>query len=147
MLNYAFINLDDTGENYENEFPIKIGLDKNDKSFDIKKLLFLDNNENTEIEFRIVADFNEKVMQKFLAWSRFVVFDGDIEKLYEIVLENMENYKKNPDADKKGNILEGDMGNYVTPIDFDNESKAWIKIKSLIVEALDKYPTTLEEDQ
>lgn len=41
--------------------------------------------ENTVTEYRIVGNLREKVMHNFLSWMRFVVYDGDLDDLYETV--------------------------------------------------------------
>jgi hypothetical protein len=93
-LNYAFINLDDNGDNDENEFPITIGLNKNEETYEIKKEVFLDGVEKTEAEYRILGSMKEKVNIQFLAWIRFIVYDGDLDDLYNTVSENMEKAKQ-----------------------------------------------------
>ena len=100
FMNYGFINLDDDGENEDNEYPMKLGLDKNDKGYDIKQYLFLGGIEDTEAEYRLVGNFKEKVLYQFLAWTRFVVYDGDLDLLYDIVEENMA--KTNKTQENKG---------------------------------------------
>lgn len=85
FLNYAFINLDDNGDNAENEYPLSVGLDEKDESFEIKKEVFLDGMENTVTEYRLMGNMKEKVMNNFLSWIRFIVFDGDLDDLYEKV--------------------------------------------------------------
>ena len=50
------------------------------------------------------------------------------------------------EAIKNGEKKFGSIGDYVQPINVDNEAKAWFKIKNLMEESLDKYPTTLSQD-
>ena len=85
FLNYAFINLDKHGENAENEFPLYVDLDPEDPTYDVKKEVFLDGVENTNTEFRVNGHMKEKVMENFLSWIRFVVYDGDLDDLYVTV--------------------------------------------------------------
>ena len=85
FLNYAFINLDDNGDNAENEYPVTVGLDEKDETYEIKKEVFLDGMEKTATEYRLVGNMREKVMNNFLSWVRFIVFDGDLDDLYERV--------------------------------------------------------------
>lgn len=94
FLNYAFINLNKDGENPENEFPLFIGLDEEDPSFDVKKEVFLDGMESTITEFRVNGHMKEKVMENFLSWIRFVVFDGDLDELYVRVTDAFEEAKR-----------------------------------------------------
>jgi len=93
-LNYAFINLDKNGENAENEFPLYIDLDSEDPMYDVKKEVFLDGVEKTETEFRVNGHMKEKVMENFLSWIRFVVFDGDLDELYVTVTEAFDEAKR-----------------------------------------------------
>ena len=55
FLNYAFINLNEEGENEDNEFPLNVGLDTNDELHDIKKEVFLDGLD-TVTEYRVVGN-------------------------------------------------------------------------------------------
>jgi hypothetical protein len=107
----------------------------------VKKEVFLDGMENTVTEYRLVGNLREKVMNNFLSWIRFIVFDGDLDELYERVTQAMEEAKQ--EAVKNGEKKFGSIGDYVRPISVDNEAKTWFKVKNLMQESLDKYPTTL----
>lgn len=56
----------------------------------------------------------------------------------------MEKAKK--EAENEGKKQDGGIADYIKPMDIRNEAMAWSKIKSIVVEALGKYPTTLDED-
>lgn len=144
-MNYAFINLNKDGENPENEFPLYVELDAEDPHHDIKKEVFLDGMESTLTEFRVNGHMKEKVMENFLSWIRFVVFDGDLDELYVQVTDAFEEAKKAAQAEGKKKF--GSIGDYVKPIDLHTEVRAWRKIHQIATEALSKYPTTLEEDK
>ena len=58
------------------------------------KEVFLDGVEKTEAEYRILGSMKEKVNIQFLAWIRFIVYDGDLDDLYNTVSENMEKAKQ-----------------------------------------------------
>jgi len=98
--------------------------------------------ESTISEYRLVGNLREKVMTNFLSWIRFVVYDGDLDVLYETVTEAVKKAKE--EAVKNGEKKYGSIGDYIQPIDISNERKAWIKVKLLVDEALNKYPTTLK---
>jgi len=145
FLNYAFINLSKEGENAENEFPLNVGLDAEDPHFDVKKEVFLDGMESTVTEFRVNGHMKEKVMENFLSWIRFVVFDGDLDELYVRVTDAYDEAKRVAQAEGKKKW--GSIGDYVKPIDLHTEVRMWRKIHQIATEALAKYPTTLEEDK
>ena len=145
FLNYAFINLNKDGENPENEFPLYVGLDPEDENFDVKKEVFLDGMETTVTEFRLNGHMKEKVMENFLSWIRFVVYDGDLDELYVRVTGAYDEAKRAAEAEGKKKF--GSIGEYVKPIDLHTEVRAWRKIHQIATEALAKYPTTLDEDK
>jgi len=145
FLNYAFINLQKDGENPENEFPLYVGLDEEDPHHDVKKEVFLDGMESTVTEFRVNGHMKEKVMDNFLSWIRFVVYDGDLDDLYVRVTDAFEEAKKAAEAEGKKKW--GSIGDYIKPIDLHTEIRAWRKIHQIATESLAKYPTTLEEDK
>ena len=72
FLNYGFINLN----NDANEFPFKIYYDEDDKLITMKKEMIGD--ESDFKKFRIVANYEEKVMHEFMSWLRFVLYDENI---------------------------------------------------------------------
>jgi len=86
--------------------------------------------EKTVTEYRLVGNMREKVMLNFLSWVRFIVFDGDLDELYERVTAAMDDAKK--EAVKNGEKKFGSIGDYVLAINIDNEAKAWFRIKALM---------------
>jgi histone-lysine N-methyltransferase SETD3 len=87
FLNYGFINLN----NDANEVPLIVFLNKEDPGYDIKMKLI---NEQTKyhIKFRVVENLEEKVMQEFLSWLRYVEYDGDLALLYLAKNEAINDY-------------------------------------------------------
>lgn len=81
-------------------------------------------------------------MINFLSWIRFVVYDGDLDVLYDRVTDALEKAKRAAIA--KGQRKFGSIGDYVQPIDIATEKQVWAKVKVIVGEALAKYPTTLE---
>jgi histone-lysine N-methyltransferase SETD3 len=72
FLNYGFINLN----NDANEVPIRIFYNDDDKLKQVKQEMIKDTAEYKK--FRVVDNFNERVMQEFLSWLRFVEYDENI---------------------------------------------------------------------
>jgi hypothetical protein len=101
--------------------------------------------ESTLTEFRVNGHMKEKVMDNFLSWIRFVVYDGDLDDLYVRVTAAYDEAKKAAAAEGKKKF--GSIGDFVKPIDLHTEVRAWRKIHQIATEALAKYPTTLDEDK
>ena len=72
FLNYGFINLN----NDANEVPIKVFYNLDDKMKQVKQDMLKDTSDFKK--FRVVDNFNERVMQEFLSWLRFVEYDENI---------------------------------------------------------------------
>lgn len=88
FLYYAFIFLDKNGENESNEVPLFVDLDPNDEAFDIKKEVFMIGSEKSQVkEYRLQQNVDKGNWDEYLAWMRFVAFDGDLGDLYDIVKE------------------------------------------------------------
>jgi histone-lysine N-methyltransferase SETD3 len=76
FLNYGFINLN----NDANEYPFKIYFTEGDPYIQVKKEMI---GENADCKkFRIVGNFEDKVMNEFLSWLRFVEYDENITLMY-----------------------------------------------------------------
>lgn len=71
-MNYGFINLN----NDANEVPIKVFYNLDDKMKQVKQDMLKDTSDFKK--FRVVDNFNERVMQEFLSWLRFVEYDENI---------------------------------------------------------------------
>lgn len=78
LLNYGFINLD----NDANEFPFAIKMAEDDPFAQQKMELV--STQAVQRTFRVQANFEEPIMDKFLSFLRFVVFDENIALLYQI---------------------------------------------------------------
>jgi histone-lysine N-methyltransferase SETD3 len=76
FLNYGFINLN----NDANEFPFKIYYEEDDKFVEQKKEMIKDDAEFKK--FRVVANFEEKIMHELISWLRFVLYDEQITLIY-----------------------------------------------------------------
>lgn len=72
LLNYGFINLN----NDANEFPLVVKLKPEDPLFEQKRKMIRESNNCRT--FRVMTDFQESVMPKFLSFLRFVEFDDNI---------------------------------------------------------------------
>ena len=106
--------------------------------------MFLGGMTSTLTEYRVVANLNERVMANFISWIRFVVYDGDLDRLFDQVVEDVKKAREKYKNDKDFKF--GSIGDYVRQIDLHNEVRTWLKIKSIVEMALGKYPTTLYED-
>ena len=147
FLNYGFINLN----NDANEVPLIIELDQNEQSFGLKQKLI--NEKKTFQKFRVVDNLEEKVMREFISWCRYVEFDEDLAMLYleknEAVIEaqkKRQNQQQDSDDSDDVDIQNVFKGTQVRPMSIHNEIKAWKKITLTCQQAIDKYPTTYEED-
>ena len=76
LLNYGFINLN----NDANEYPLKISLADDDKYASQKVELI--GGQLVKRTFRVQAHMSETIMDKFLSFCRFTVFDENIAMLY-----------------------------------------------------------------
>ena len=75
-MNYGFINLDNDAD----EVPLIIDLHHEDPGVEIKtKLVGITRRSQ---KFRVVATLEERVMNEFVSWCRYVEFDGDLAHLY-----------------------------------------------------------------
>ena len=75
--------LDENGQNSENTYPMWVDLLPSDPQFDMKKEVFLEESDKGEQSlFRLVESLAHETMRDFLSWCRFIVYDGDMNKLY-----------------------------------------------------------------
>ena len=49
--------------------------------------------DKTVTEYRVVGNMREKVMTNFLSWIRFIVYDGNLDSLYETVIDAVDKAK------------------------------------------------------
>ncbi len=76
FLNYGFINLN----NDANEVPLVVSYSIDDQMVQVKKELIGDF--TNQKKFRVVENFEDRVMHEFLSWLRFVEFDENITLIY-----------------------------------------------------------------
>ena len=124
LLNYGFINRN----NDANEYPFKVRLSAEDDHYNMKKSLF----GNAVQTFRLQADLTENVFCEFLGAMRFSELD-DVSLIPKLLQECQD--EKNVFRPTK-----------ISPISVANEKKVISKFKVMIVEAIARYQTTLEQD-
>lgn len=77
FLNYGFINLN----NDANEVPLKVYYNKDDAMKQVKQDMIQDHAEFKK--FRVVDNFEERVMSELFSWVRFVEYDENITLIYQ----------------------------------------------------------------
>ena len=146
FLHYAFIYMDENGENEKNEFPMTIDLDEKDKYYSVKKANFLDHDPYTYKEYKLVQNFDAEVMSEFLAYSRLIAFDGDSAELIEASKVALDLATEEAEAAEAEGLSEYVYKVFKNPHDLQNEIATWKFIRSKVIAALEKYPTTLADD-
>ncbi len=131
-MNYGFI----VEKNDGNEFPFTVAIEETDALFPTKKNLL--QNENMKKTFRVQENFSEQPVIDFFSLLRFKVFNEDMNELFNIIVTNK---NRNEDEDSKPTF------HTIPPISIKNELKVLEYIEKLSSECLNKYPTTLEEDE
>lgn len=145
FLNYGFINLN----NDANEVPIKVFYNEDDKMKQVKQEMLKD---TTDVKkFRVVDNFNEKVMQEFLSWLRFVEYDENIMLIYQYqaaAQSAAQRYKRNDDSesDEDNDPSKGFKAKDLPPLSIRNEKRVLTKISDLCRIQMATYPQTLDED-
>ena len=132
LLNYGFC-LDD---NDTSEYLLTVNFNEKYPFFDAKKKIFknyYDNDNKINRNFCLNNNLYESQIVELLSFLRFILYDGDIEKLYDEI-----NINKN---DTELNVF------YIPPINKDLEIKVLKHLHSLCKKSLGKYPTTFEQDQ
>jgi histone-lysine N-methyltransferase SETD3 len=138
LLNYGFsIENNETSEyNLTINSTDTMGLDEDNwPMIELKKNLF--KNEDFSKSFNLTINFQESQILELINFLRFLTFDGDI------------NYLKKAIISAK-NTLSPDMSiNYYFfyPVNKTNEINVLKYLKNLCEKALQKYPTTLYQDQ
>ena len=132
LLNYGFC-LDD---NDTSEYLLTINFNEKYPLFDIKKKIFKNEYEyNYKINrnFCLNNNFYESQIVELLGFLRFILYDGDMNKLFNIINSN--------ENEMEINIF------YIPAISKELEIKVLKHLHSLCKKALGKYPTTFEQDQ
>ena len=132
LLNYGFC-LDD---NDTSEYLLTINFNEKYPLFDIKKKIFKNEYEyNYKINrnFCLNNNFYESQIVELLGFLRFILYDGDMNKLFNIINSN--------ENEMEINIF------YIPAISKELEIKVLKHLHSLCKKALGMYPTTFEQDQ
>ena len=131
LLNYGFC-LED---NDTSEFLMTINFNENYPLFEQKKNFF--QNESQLVRaFNLNNNFYESQIIELLSFLRFILFNGDINELYNAISSSE-------------NIYNGEVPltfYYIQPINKELEIKVLKHLSLLCRRALGKYPTTFEED-
>ena len=137
LLNYGFC----LENNEVSEYSMSVNFDVNYPMFQIKKGFFKNGFEYVK-NFVLNINIQESQILELLSFLRFMLFDGDINILYDAIF-----------SFKTDNIYKIFCKNlnlnfyYVTPISKKLEIEVLIHFKNLCKQALEKYSTTIEEDQ
>jgi protein-histidine N-methyltransferase len=144
FLNYGFINLN----NDANEVPIKVYYNSDDQMKQIKQDMISDHSEFKK--FRVVENFEDRVMHEFMSWLRFVEYDENITLIYQYqaaAVSKAQRNRRGDDSDSDDDDpSKGFKAKDLPPLSVRNEKKVLQKILYLAKEAYDKYPRTYEED-
>ena len=131
LLNYGF----SLENNDSSEYPLTVYFNNSYPLFEVKKNLFQSN-------FELVKTFNlnnniyESQLLELLSFLRFMLFDGDINILFNAMTSN-------------DNLIYEDISltfYYISPISKELEIKVLKHLHLLCRKALNNYPTTYEED-
>ena len=132
LLNYGFC-LDD---NDTSEFLLTVAFNDSYPLFDLKKNFF-QNEYGFVRTFNLNNNFYESQIIELLSFLRFILFDGDINDLYNAI-------------NSSENIYNEDVPltfYYIPPLTKDLEIKVLKHLHFLCRKALANYPTTFEQDQ
>ena len=144
-MNYGFINMN----NDANEVMIPMMISEHDQGLEIK--LKLINEQKRYQKFRVRDNLEEKIMEEFISFTRYTVYDGPWEQLYiwkEDALNEARKKKREPDSDDSDDQDNKDdfKARNLQALSIENEIKTWVKIKDVCSQQLSQYPTSLEED-
>jgi histone-lysine N-methyltransferase SETD3 len=127
FLNYGFINLN----NDANEYPFKVYYNTDDEFIHVKKEMIGDTNDFKK--FRVVANFEDRIMIEFLSWLRFVEYDEKITLLYQYkgaaITEAQKKRKHDDsDSDEEDDPSKGFKAKDLPPLSIKNEKKVLERI-------------------
>ena len=102
-------------------------------------------------KFRVVDNFEDKIMQEFLSWIRFVEFDENITLIMQyqsaaISAANKHRRGDESDSDDDSDVSKGFKAKDLPPLTLRNERKVLEKIHKLAKDSYDKYETSYEDD-
>lgn len=138
-MNYGFINLN----NDANEVPIKVFYNENDTLKSVKKEMINDTAEFKK--FRVVENFEDKVMHEFMSWIRYVEYDENIALMYQYkgaAIAAAQKYRRHDDSDSEdeNDPSKGFKAKDLPPLSIRNEKKVLEKIHALAKAQYEKYP-------
>jgi len=131
LLNYGFC-LED---NDTSEFLITINFNENYPLYEEKKKFFQNEYELVR-RFNLNNNFYESQIIELLSFLRFILFEGDINELYNAISSSENIYNEEVPL----------TFYYIQPISKELEIKVLKHLNLLCRRALGKYPTTFEED-
>ena len=132
LLNYGFC-LED---NDTSEFVMTIAFNESYPLFEEKKNFFQNEYELVR-SFNLNNNFYESQIIEILSFLRFILFEGDINELYNAINSSENIYNEEVPL----------TFYYIQPISKELEIKVLKHLNLLCRRALGKYPTTFEEDQ
>jgi len=106
-------------------------------------------------KFRVVANLQEEVMQNFIQFGRYIVFNDDLAHLYLAKTEAVNEFIKKKNENKKDDDSDQDPDDvdvqdafkgHLLKISKENETAVWHLIDKVCDNALEKYTTSLEDD-
>ena len=131
LLNYGFC-LED---NDTSEFLITVNFNENYPLYEQKKKFFQNEYELVR-RFNLNNNFYESQIIELLSFLRFILFEGDIDELYNAISSSDNIYNEEVPL----------TFYYIQPITKELEIKVLKHLSLLCRRALGKYPTTFEED-
>ena len=134
LLNYGFA----VENNDSAEYVLNIIFNDCYPLYDIKKQ-YLKNEKKIKI-FYLNINLYESQIIELLSFLRFCMFDGDINDLLKLTHCNDKNYIYTYDSNIFG------FG-YIPPVNIEIEINVLKKLKILLIQALNQYPTTIEQDK
>ena len=140
LLNYGFAIED----NDSAEYGLNVIFNDCYPLYELKKKL-IKNDKKLIKCFYLNINLYESQIVELLSFLRFCMFEGNINDLKKIILYNENNIFK------EKSFLSFDNNNlgfgYIPPINKEIEINVLKKLKVLLIQALNQYPTTLEQDK
>ena len=134
LLNYGFA----VENNDSAEYVLNVIFNDCYPLYDIKKQ-YLKNEKKIKI-FYLNINLYESQIIELLSFLRFCMFDGDINDLLKLTHCNDKNFIYTYDSNIFG------FG-YIPPVNIEIEINVLKKLKILLIQALNQYPTTIEQDK
>ena len=140
LLNYGFTIED----NDSAEYGLKVIFNDCFPLYELKKKLLKNEKKLIKIYYLNLNIYESQIVE-LLSFLRFCMFDGDINELKKIMHYNDKNiFKENFYFSFDNNNFGFD---YIPPINKEIEINVLKKLKVLLVQALNQYPTTVEQDR